>query len=84
MSHDSSLPLPHTSSDGGALEGITVLDCSQMLAGPICSMRLGDLGADIIQGRAARTRRVGKDALPAQCPEQRLFDFVPRTQQKQA
>ena len=62
MSHDSSLPLRHASSVGGPLEGLTVLDCSQMLAGPICSMRLGDLGADVIKveppgrGEWARTR----------------------------
>ncbi|WP_425148652.1 CaiB/BaiF CoA transferase family protein [Deinococcus sp.] len=32
-----------------ALEGYKVLDVSQMLAGPQCGMRLGDLGADVLK-----------------------------------
>ena len=34
------------------LEGLRVIDISQMLAGPICAMRLGDLGADVIKVEA--------------------------------
>jgi crotonobetainyl-CoA:carnitine CoA-transferase CaiB-like acyl-CoA transferase len=33
----------------GALEGLRVIDATQMLAGPLAATRLGDLGADVIK-----------------------------------
>lgn len=40
---------PGTSGPAGALDGVTVLDCTQMLAGPLAGLRLGDLGADVLK-----------------------------------
>ncbi len=57
------MQLPDPNHLPAPLEGIKVLDCSQILAGPYCSMLLSDMGADIVKiekpGGGDDTRRMG-------------------------
>lgn len=59
------------------LEGITVIDLTQVIAGPYASMLLGDLGADVIKIEAVGRGDQTRTSIPAPA----YFDTVNRNKQ---
>ena len=67
----------------GALDGLRVLDLTRILAGPLCTMMLGDMGADVIKveppgGEAARHMQF--ELAPGVSAVRQLFLFLPAVQ----
>ncbi len=72
----------------GALEGIRVIDLSLLLPGPLCSMYLGDLGADVIKVENPRmpdlTRLMGSPHKNAEGTHQESGMFLALNRNKRA
>ena len=60
------------------LDGITVLDLSRLLPGPMCTMHLADLGADVIKIEDRKVGDYARLAPPYQKTTSKLFLSINR------
>ena len=68
----------------GPLAGVRVLDLSRVLAGPFCSMILGDLGAEVIKIEETTTGDQTRTIPPFQQGESHYFLAINRNKKSVA
>lgn len=71
-------------SDGLPLSGLRVLDLTRALAGPFCTMILGDLGADIVKVEPTPRGDMAREFGPHQADESLYFASVNRNKRSLA
>ncbi len=66
----------------GPLHGILVADFSRVLAGPLATMILGDLGADVVKVERPGTGDETRSWAPPYAPRRRLYVLSGRQPQQ--
>ena len=77
-------PVAQSAARRGPLAGLRVLDLSRVLAGPFCSMILGDLGAQVIKIEEVESGDLTRKVPPLQNGESHYFLAVNRNKKSVA